>query len=324
MRKGKEIDLLLAIRAKARSAVLASYPTDTASGDPANFPDGADGVPVVDLKAAIVPVQEGSGDPGPENIRPISGWTGARVTRSGKNILDPSLQVLAAYISVGTNTLRFSSDSALIVMPCKPSTTYSISLDPSAATTSPFRWAWTTAAVIENRTPVYDAVDITGTDSFTTGANATFLFVQIGKTYSETYGFDPVQVEYGAAATAYEHYHGSNYQVDWTSEAGTVYGGTLDVTTGLLTVTHGQITAYDGETLPGEWISDRDVYAEGTSPSAGAQVVYELAEPETFQLTPVQVRTLLGENNLWADCGAVAVEYRADLDLYIEKKIGEG
>ena len=111
--------------------------------------------------------------------------------------------------------------------------------------------------------------------------------------------------------------------VSWQSEAGTVYGGTLDVTTGVLTVTNGYIASYAGETLPGEWISDRDVYAAGTSPSTGAQVVYALAEPVAYQLTPTQVRTLYGENNLWADCGPVEAEYRADLEKYIEKKIGE-
>ncbi len=111
--------------------------------------------------------------------------------------------------------------------------------------------------------------------------------------------------------------------VSWQSEAGTVYGGTLDVTTGVLTVTNGYIASYAGETLPGAWISDRDVYAEGTSPSTGAQVVYALAAPVTYQLTPTQVRTLYGENNIWADCGPVEAEYRADLEKYIEKKIGE-
>ena len=105
---------------------------------------------------------------------------------------------------------------------------------------------------------------------------------------------------------------------------GTRYGGTLDVTTGVLTVTHGQIASYAGETLPGEWISDRDVYASGTSPSTGAQVVYELAEAQTVQLTPTEVKTLQGQNNLWSDTGNISVEYRADVELYIEKKIGEG
>lgn len=35
--------------------------------------------PVTALEAAVAPVQSGSGDPSPTNIRPITGWTGAKV-----------------------------------------------------------------------------------------------------------------------------------------------------------------------------------------------------------------------------------------------------
>ncbi len=39
------------------------------------------------------------------------------------------------------------------------------------------------------------------------------------------------------------------------------------------------------------------------------QVVYGLAEPKTYQLTPAEVTTLLGVNNIWADTGDVSLEY---------------
>ena len=51
----------------------------------------------------------------------------------------------------------------------------------------------------------------------------------------------------------------------------------------------------------------------------GVQFVYELAEPIEIQLTPQQVNSLLGANNIWADTGDTEVEYRADTKLYIEK-----
>ena len=53
-------------------------------------------------------------------------------------------------------------------------------------------------------------------------------------------------------------------------------------------------------------------------------VSYTLHTPETIQLTPEQVLTVLGENNIFADTGDVDVTYRADIDLYIAKKIAEG
>lgn len=85
----------------------------------------------------------------------------------------------------------------------------------------------------------------------------------------------------------------------------TVYGGTLDVTSGELTVTDAYIASYNAETLPSTWISDRDVYAEGTAPTTGSEVVYKLANSVTYHLTPVQIRTLVGNNNIWADTGDI-------------------
>ena len=95
---------------------------------------------------------------------------------------------------------------------------------------------------------------------------------------------------------------GTTYTIDLD---GTRYGGTLDVTSGELTVTDAYISSYNGETLPSTWISDRDVYAEGTTPTTGAEVVYKLANSVTYQLTPTQIRTLVGNNNIWADTGNI-------------------
>lgn len=44
-------------------------------------------------------------------------------------------------------------------------------------------------------------------------------------------------------------------------------------------------------------------------------ICYELATPIEFQLTPTEVKTLLGNNNIFADSGSVEVEYRADTTL---------
>jgi hypothetical protein len=117
--------------------------------------------------------------------------------------------------------------------------------------------------------------------------------------------------------------NGTEITISWESEAGTIYGGTLDVVNGVLTVTKGFIQSYSGETLPSAWISDRDVYADGATPTTGAEVCYDLATPITYQLTPQEITSLLGANNLWAYTGDSEVEYRADTKLYITKKITE-
>jgi hypothetical protein len=52
------------------------------------------------------------------------------------------------------------------------------------------------------------------------------------------------------------------------------------------------------------------------------QIVYELVTPTTIQLTPTQVKSLLGSNNVWADCGdVIEANYIRCLDITINDLI---
>ena len=55
----------------------------------------------------------------------------------------------------------------------------------------------------------------------------------------------------------------------------------------------------------------------------GAQILYELATPVEYDLADVQqIKTLLGENNIFTDTnGDVDVIYRANTALYIKKEL---
>lgn len=86
---------------------------------------------------------------------------------------------------------------------------------------------------------------------------------------------------------------------------GTRYGGTLDATDGTFLDMIDHIASYNGEELPPAWISDRDVYAVGTTPTIGAEVVYPRATPITVQLAPQPVKSLEGVNNINANCGQI-------------------
>ena len=98
----------------------------------------------------------------------------------------------------------------------------------------------------------------------------------------------------------------TTYTFDWTSAAGTVYGGTLDAVTGKLKA-RPQYASYSGQTLVGPWLSSMDAYAAGATPTTGAQVV-DLGGTETeYILTPQQVAALVGQNYIWADTGDVTV-----------------
>ena len=102
-----------------------------------------------------------------------------------------------------------------------------------------------------------------------------------------------------------------------------MYGGEVEIVGGSLTDKMGYIASYNGETIGEPWISDRDEYVAGTTPSIGAEVVYTLATPQTYQLTPTEVDLLLGTNNVWTDSGEVEVTYKADIGKYVDKKITE-
>jgi len=90
-----------------------------------------------------------------------------------------------------------------------------------------------------------------------------------------------------------------------------VYGGTVDINSGKYTITDANIASYNGETLPSTWISDRDEYTSGRTPTTGAQVVYKLATPITLYFEHKQLAMLQGLNNV-ASNGIVVLEYQPD------------
>lgn len=295
----------------------------TESSAIANFTDGADDLVMHNIVAEIEPVQSGSGDPSPDNVRPISGWTGCNVTRTGKNLLEKSFEY---YTNVSTDLTNYFLIKA---------GTYNFNFASSTATA----WRFIVRIKDLNGNVLSDSYHVPSTTlayrstlyGYTNGSNTTatdikLTFVEdcyIRILYWQTSSSDTFtncQLELGSSATAYEPYiTPATASLSWQDEAGTVYGGTIDVATGLLTVTNGYIASYNGEALPSTWISDRDVYSSGTTPTTGAQVVYVLDTPQTYQLTPQEVKTLLGTNNIWADTGNTSVTYTADTKMFIEK-----
>ena len=68
----------------ATGALLNEY---TATGNPVTFNTNK-AKPLTKLLCAWTPTQSGTGDPAPDNVRPISGMTGVEVWRTGKNLLN--------------------------------------------------------------------------------------------------------------------------------------------------------------------------------------------------------------------------------------------
>lgn len=288
---------------------------ESANGSIASFSDGADNMPVNNLTIGINPVQSGSGDPAPDNIRPISGWTGANVTRAGKNLFDINKMVNTAQITVSNGVIYVSGNAR------------------------------------NSNKKLSELADLIVGESYTLSANTTsiqYIIYLYGTGANITWNFGTTKTITQAMLNALVFFYGGSgtaeitnfmirpatatdatfapyitpttYTLSWQNEAGTVYGGSLNVTTGVMTVTHGYIASYNGETLPGEWISDRDVYAPGTTPTNGAEVVYELATPQTYQLTPQQLfNTSYGGTSIWSNTGNTSITYPADTKLFIER-----
>lgn len=57
---------------------------------------------IVKLIVDIDPIQEGTGDPAPDNVRAITGWTGANIYQSGANISNPSIIPITFPAAAGT------------------------------------------------------------------------------------------------------------------------------------------------------------------------------------------------------------------------------
>ena len=53
------------------------------------------------------------------------------------------------------------------------------------------------------------------------------------------------------------------------------------------------------------------------------QICYKKATADTFSVTPTDVQILKGQNNIFADSGNVSVTYKADTQLWVEKKLSE-
>lgn len=312
--------------------------TNSASGPVVSFTYGSDGIPVSALTAGIEAVQEGSGTPAEDNVRPLSGWTGAKIRRTDRNLwggdallADVKDALPNAQVDADARTVSFPGNITLshrilggdrnygVRFKSGQQYTFILTLHKNNGNRANLRliytdgtyidWAISSAEVGQKVTAVY-----------VTAAGKTVAGV--GKVnYSGTvtlYADECGLFEGVVTAEDFVPYDGAETDVEFPEEAEEVYGGVLDVTAGTLTVTHGEIASYAGETLPGAWISDRDVYAPGTSPSVGAQVVYRMSDPVTYQLTPSQMTTFLGENYIWANCGNVGVIYNANTKMYID------
>ena len=180
----------------------------------------------LEVVSTIEPAQSGSGDPSPDNVRPITGWTGATLTRCGKNLMNltfpPEFTII--HNSDGTITATNNTGGDISGARCEltgvlPAGTYTISKNDTNADVFLQTSETDYSNNITTYTFVYDGVSYLRVlcSNIKVGASVTYK----------------IQLEKGSTATAYEPYQGDTFTADFGQ---TVYGGTLDWSTGLLTV----------------------------------------------------------------------------------------
>ena len=189
------------------------------------------------VQASWGPRQEGSGDPSPDNIRPITGVDSVQVTRCGKNLLDISnmqtrttkgitLKGITFQLENGgihvSGTATSVTDSPIFEM-FLPSGTYIGNLRSST-----FSWLSSASFVVQKAdgSRFYYA----SSNPFTINEDEKPLYwyfaVDAGVNVDEI--IYP-QIELGSTATPYEPYTGSAAMLTLPE---TIYGGTVDAVTG--------------------------------------------------------------------------------------------
>ena len=368
--------------------IWASQHEATASGAVVVINDALN-KPVIDLTVGIEPKQAGSGTPSPSNIRPISGWDNVNLVKYGKNIFNKNANgrasnasctpidtgVRATVTAAGID--RFYAipigKSELLNKTVKLSTSVLISASNTAQAYLFFGNATSSAKQfiggISNTTSGRKTSTIIVPNQFPTDCDRIWILLYANARGTGNVGdyvdYTDLQIEIGSTFTAYEPYNPQSQEI--TIPLGrTVYGGSLDVTTGVLTVNYALQTftgaadeAWIDNTSEGtrfnlesysntkpmysdklEWV-DVSIplsnmpklsfkhlitqgyiavkYPDGVSSandwktwlaSNNVTIAYEI-EPQTYQLTPIQISTLLGNNTIFADSGDITVRYWA-------------
>lgn len=318
---------------KPAAAPLQNFVTDIAA-------------PLKECKVYFSPVQEGEGDPSPENVRAITGWTGIEVYRTGKNILPPAQEdgMHKLFVNKGI-TITASSEMS-------DGTNDQIRYYKEDGTQIDY---WNLVNIFQNSNRHYRAFA-------TLSQTGWFKFVYSG---------DERQIEFGNRPTTYEPYSGTTLPIDWTTEAGTVYGGYVDLVTGEVWQTWRKANlgdlnwrifkdvfynypnkdaingtadkkigitnvicsnyATEDESLKDQWsvsegkicgwksstthylyikdsrYSDTDEFKTAVD---GIYAYYELETPILLAtLTLTQLKTLRGTNNIWSNAGDIELSY---------------
>ena len=302
-------------------------PWTTFVGNPLKF-DAPKAHALKSCVVSIEPIQSGSGDPSPDNVRPISGWTEAHLTGTGVNIFGGNLMrdgVLASmasatdhpedrYVSFGAGAISLQGITVACGYNFAEQTRYTFILTirktVSINTDSNLKVYYTDGT--SESIPAVSANNTKETVVYVSKANKTIRYLgksNMGGTTNLYYDESGI-FEGDLTADDFVAYQGSSLTIPFGQ---TVYGGTASYEgNGIWRITpFPEYDSYNGETLVGPWQSSIDKYIAGTSPTIGAQVVDKGGADPSFTITTAELfDALQGRNVMWTDCANLTVEAR--------------
>ena len=246
---------------KCKKKIILNQPhTESVIGDVANFTTNMK-APLKECKVYFNPIQEGSGNPSPDNVRNIIGWNDVEVNDCGKNLLNISDSEALVYKNY--NNFIINKDKSITItkgsfvlfpVPVKSNTTYLYSLTASSNTNHFMmrvqEYSEKPTNIDTGNWLINSGIGNKSSFSFTTNANTTWLLVGFYNNDAYTSNGNQIinnlQLELGSTATSYEPYQGTTTSVNWSDEVGTIYGGYVDLAKGELVATH-KFVIYNGQ-----------------------------------------------------------------------------
>lgn len=305
------------------------------------------------------------------NICPISGRTETTVWRTGVNIWDEITETGGINDTTGANATANNQFRSVNFIPCKPNKNYYICC--TTQTTSVYVYFYDANKAFISRAYLngYNVAN----KEIATPNNCVYMRFKVQQSGgSTTYNHD-ISINYPSTATTYAPYTGNAYTIDLN---GTVYGGTVNVKTGVLTIdraildmgsinwgrgnnggnwahylcyvaitgikpnadalceAYPMIITANVNNIPNKtgavhataayvYFRDDDIQTAADFKTAmnGIHLVYELATPITVALTPTEITTLLGDNNVWSDGDSVALTRYKGLAEIIAEIVSE-
>lgn len=231
------------------------YAEEDISGRLVSFNAGVS-VPFDEVVVQIEFVQAGSGTPSPDNVRPITGWTGVSIVVSPTTNAEDGQTYNISLLSAGTvyGGILDVVNGVLTVDRASIRVRDAVSVEKRSTNTSSWR--------LELPTELRPVIDRTSVSVISSNYE--------GVSYSE--------------ATA----NRNNY--------------TFIATNGMISI---KDTSTTGLTVE-----------EFTNQYGDVRFVFDLATPIEYQLTPQEITTLLGVNNVWANTGDIEVKFTNLREMY--------